>query len=98
MSLVLVSTLEVFEVVDESRALIAIGGCTGCLHTIGHAWRSTGEDSNAGQQDVVLLEAVKELVEIWTTKVSHRAQSSEQTPARQLLEVPLTDVLCTKIV
>ena len=45
------------------------------------------------QQEVLLLEAVEESVEVWPSKVSHRAQSSEQTLARDLLEMTLTDVL-----
>ena len=65
--------------VKEGRALIAVGHCTGSLHTVGHAWGSAGEDSNLGQQEVLLLEAVKELVEVRPTKVSDSTQSCEQT-------------------
>ena len=79
--------------VQEGRALEAVGDCTSCLHSIGHARWTTGEDSNLREKDVFLLEAVKELVEVWTAKVGHRPQTSEETAARQLLEMPLTDVL-----
>ena len=79
--------------VQEGWALEAVCGRTGFLHSISHPRRPAGEHTNLGQQDVILLEAVKELVEIGTSEVSHRAQSGEKTATRQLLEVPLTDVL-----
>ena len=54
--------------------------------------------TNLRQQEVFLLEAVKEPVEVWSSKVSHRAQSCKQTLARDLLEVTLTDVLQKAII
>ena len=85
--------LEVLEMMDEGRALIAVGSSTGGFHTIGHPRRAAREDSDLWQQNILLLKAIKELSEVWTTKVGHRTQASEQTAARQFLEVPLTDVL-----
>ena len=79
--------------VVESRSLEAVGGGTGSLHTIGHARRATGEHTNLGEQDVLLLEVVKELVEVRTSEVIDGSQSSEQALARQPLEVTLADVL-----
>ena len=78
---------------DEGRALKAVSSSAGCLHTIGHPRWTAGEDSDLRQQDILLLKAIEELSEVWTTKVSHRAQAGEQTAARQFLEVALTDVL-----
>ena len=78
---------------EEGRAFKAVGGSTGSLHAIGHAWGPTGEHTNLGQKDVLLLEVVKELVEVWTPKVSDGTESSEQALPRQPLEVALTDVL-----
>ena len=78
---------------EEGRALEAVGGSTGSLHAVGHARGTTGEDTDLGQQDVLLLKVVKELVEVWTTKVGDGSEASEQTLARQPLEVTLTDVL-----
>lgn len=85
--------LEVLIVVEEGRSLEAVGDSTGSLHTIGHARRPTGEHSNLGKKDVLLLQVVKELVEVWTTKMSDSSKSSEQTLATQPLKVTLTDVL-----
>ena len=79
--------------VEEGRSLKAVGNSTGSLHTIGHPRWAAGEDSDAWQQDILLLEAIKELGEVRTTKVSDGAKTSEQTPSRYLLEVPLTNVL-----
>ena len=78
---------------EEGRALEAVGDCTSSLHSVGHAWRSAGEHTNLRQKAVLFLETVKELVEIWSPKVSDGPQSSEETATRQLLEVTLTDVL-----
>ena len=78
--------------VDEGRTLKAVGGSTGSLHSIGHSRWSTREDTNLGKKNV-LLEVVKELVEVGTTKVGGTTKTSEQTLARQLLEVTLADVL-----
>lgn len=80
----------------EGRTFKAVGGSAGSLHTIGHARRATGEHTNLGQQDVLLLEVVKELVEVWTAKVSDGTEASEQTLARQPLEVALADVLWSR--
>ena len=88
--------LEVLVVVEEGRSLEAVGGSAGSLHTVGHAWGTAGEHANLGKQDVFLLEVVKELVEVWTPKVGDGTQSSEQTLARQPLEVALADVLENK--
>ena len=79
--------------VDEGGALKAVGGSAGFLHAIGHARWAAGEDTNLGQKDVLFLEVVKEGVEVWTTEMSDRTQTGEQAAARQLLEVPLTNVL-----
>ena len=78
---------------DESRAFKAVGGSTGSFNSICHSRWSTREDTNLGEKDVLLLEVVKELVEVWTTKVGGATETSKQTLARDLLEVPLTDVL-----
>ena len=85
--------LEVLEMVDEGRTLKAVGGSTGSLHSIGHSRWSTREDTNLGKKNVLFLEVVKELVEVGTTKVGGTTKTSEQTLARQLLEVTLADVL-----
>ena len=85
--------LEVFEMMKERWAFIAVGGSTGSLHTIGHSRWSTREDTDLGQENVLFLEDVKELVEVWTTKVGDGTKTSKQTLARQLLEVALTDIL-----
>ena len=85
--------LKILIVVDESRAFKAVGGSTGSFNSICHSRWSTREDTNLGEKDVLLLEVVKELVEVWTTKVGGATETSKQTLARDLLEVPLTDVL-----
>ncbi len=77
----------------EGRSLKTVGGSAGSLHTIGHARGSAREHSNLGKKEIFFLEVVKELVEVWTTEVGDSTQSSEQTLARQPLEVALTDVL-----
>ena len=79
--------------VEEGRPLKAVGGSASSLHTIGHARGTTGEHTNLGKQDVLFLKVVEELVEVWTPEVGDGSQSSEQTLARQLLEVALADVL-----
>jgi hypothetical protein len=79
--------------VEEGRAFETVNGSTGSFHTIGHARWATGEHTNLGQQAVLLLKVVEELVEVWTAKVSDGAETSEQTLAGQPLEVTLTDVL-----
>ena len=81
---------------EEGWALEPVRGSTCLLHSIGHARWTTGEHTNLGQEDVIFLEAVKELVEIRTAKVGHRTQTSEKTFARQFLEMPLTDILKEK--
>ena len=78
---------------EESWALVAVGNGTSSLHSIGHPRWATGEHSNLWQKAILLLETVKELVEVWPAKVSDGFQSSEETATRQLLEVALTDVL-----
>ena len=80
--------------VDEGWTLKAVGGSAGSLHSIGHSRWSTREDTNLGKEDVLFLEVVKELVEVGTTKVGGATKTSEQTLARQLLEMTLADVLC----
>ena len=79
--------------VKEGRSLKPVGDSTGSLHTIGHARGAAGEHSNLGKKDVLFLQVVKKLVEVGTSKVSDSSKSSEQTLARQPLEVTLTDVL-----
>ena len=59
--------------VEEGWAFIAVGGSTGSVHTIGHAWWTTGEHANLWQQDVLLLEVVEKRVEVWTAKVGDGA-------------------------
>ena len=88
--------LEVLKVVEESWTLITVGGSAGFLNTIGHAWGATGEDTDLRQKDIFFLKVVKEGIEVRTTKVGYRAQTSEQAAARNLLEVPLTNVLRIK--
>ena len=85
--------LEVFIVMKEGRSFKAVGGSAGSLHSIGHSRWSTREDTNLGKEDVLFLEIVKERIEVGTTKVSDSTKTSEQTLARQLLEITLTDVL-----
>ena len=82
--------------VDESWTFEAVGGGTGCLNSIGHSRWSTREDTNLREKDIFFLEVVKELVEVWTTKVRGTTKTSEQTLARDLLEVTFTDVLRKK--
>lgn len=65
--------LEVLIVVEEGWALKTVGGSTGSIHTIGHAWWTTGEHADLWQQDVLLLEVVEECVEVWTAKVGDGA-------------------------
>ncbi len=77
----------------ECRSLEPVGGSTGSVHTVCHPWGAAGEHSNAGKENVLFLEIVKELVVVGTTEMSDGSQSSEQTLARQLLEVTLADVL-----
>ena len=77
----------------EGGPFKAVGSSASSLHTVGHAWGTTGEHTNLGKKDVLLLEVVKELVEVWTAEVGDGTQSSEQTLARQPLEVALADVL-----
>ena len=79
--------------VDEGRTLEAVGGSTGILHTVGHPRWAAGEHTNLRKVDVVFLQVIEEGVEVGATKVGDRAQASEQTAARQLLKVPLADVL-----
>ena len=87
------NALKVLKVVEEGRSLKAVGGSAGSLHTIGHARWPTREHSNLRKKDVLFLQVVKELVEVWTTKVGDSSKSSEQTLARQPLKVTLADVL-----
>lgn len=82
--------------VDKGWAIVAIGGCTGIFHTIGHAWWTTGEHTNLWQGEVFFLEVVKEGVEVRSTKMGDGAKTSKQTATRQPLEVALTDVLYRK--
>ena len=89
-------SLEVLKVMKEGWSLKAVGGSTGSLHSIGHSRWSTREDTNLGKSDVLFLEVVEELVEVGTTKVGDSSKTSEQTLARQLLEIALTDVLKCK--
>ena len=70
-----------------------VNSCASSIYAIGHAWGTTGEHTNLGKKDVLFLEVVKELVKVWTTKVSDGTQSSEQTLARNLLEMTFADVL-----
>ena len=82
MSIVFCDHSEVLIVVQEGRSLKAVGNSTGSLHPIGHPRWATGEDTNAWQQDILLLETIKERGKVRTTKVSDRAKASEQTPSR----------------
>lgn len=84
--------LEVLEVMVESRTFISVSSRTGSLNILSHSRWTTGEYTNLRQQVVLFLEVVEESVEVWSAKVSHRAQSCEQTLARDLLEVTLTNV------
>ena len=86
-------SLEVFVMVDECRTLEAVGYGTSCFDTICHARWTTREYSYLWKQLVFNLQSIKELGEVRTTKVSYGPKPSEETAARQLLEVPLTDVL-----
>ena len=79
--------------VDEGWTLKAVGGSAGSLHSIGHPRWSTREDTNLGEENVLFLKVVKELVEVRTTKVGGTTKTSKQTLSRQLLEVTLTDIL-----
>ena len=77
----------------EGWSLVAVGGSAGILHFVGHTGWSAGKHTDLGQIFILLLQVVKEGVEVGTTKVSYRAQASEQAATGKLLEVPLTDVL-----
>ena len=78
---------------DECWTFETVCSGTGGLHSIGHSRWSTREDTNLGEKDVLFLEVVKELVEVWTTKVGGTTETGEQTLAGELLKVALTDVL-----
>ena len=41
--------LEVLIVVEEGWSLKAVGSSTGSIHTIGHAWWTTGEHADLWQ-------------------------------------------------
>ena len=84
---------EVLVVVDEGGTFKPVSGSTGRFHAIGHSRRAAGEDSDLRQHDVLLLKVVEEAVEVWTPEVSYCLETSEQTASRELLEVPLTNVL-----
>ena len=75
------TSLEIFIMVEEGRAFEAVGGSTSSLHAIGHARWATREDTNLGKKNVFFLQVVKELVEVWTSKVGDRTKSSEQALA-----------------
>ena len=79
--------------VKEGRALEAVGGSASIFHTVGHPRWAAGEDTNLWQLDILFLQVVEEGLEVRATKVGDGTQASEQTAARQLLEVPLADVL-----
>ena len=56
-------------------------------------WSVRVDLTNLGHKEMLFLKAIKEAVEVWSAKVSYRTQASEQTLARNLLEVTLTNVL-----
>ena len=61
--------LEVLKVVDKGWALKVVGGSTGFIHTIGHAWWTTGEHTDLWKAEVFFLEVVKEDVKVRAAKV-----------------------------
>ena len=77
---------------DESRTLESVGSSTGGFHSVGHAGRTTGEGTDLGEKDVLLLQAVKEGVEVRTTKVGDCPETGEERSSRDSLEVTLSDV------
>ena len=79
--------------VDKGGPFKAICRRAGLIHSIGQTWRSTGEHSNLGQTNVLILEAVEEGLECRAAKVCDRAKTSEQTASRYLLELSLADIL-----
>ena len=79
--------------VDEGRSIVAVGGCTRFLHSLGHSRRTTGEDSNLWKMVVLFLKVVKEPDEVGSSEMGHSLQSSEEGAIGDLLEVTLTDVL-----
>lgn len=84
--------------VDKGRPLESVGGLACVLHTLGHARRATGEDPNLREVVVLLLQVVKEALEVRTPKVGHCAQASEEGLVGDLLEVALTDVLHREVI
>ena len=74
----LICDLIVHVTVVEGRTLEAVGGSTGSLHSVGHSRWSTREDTNLGEENVLFLEVVKELVEIWTTEVGESTKTGKQ--------------------
>ena len=81
---------------EEGWPFKAVSDGAGGFHTICHPWWTAGEHANLWKQDILLLEAVEELVEVRTAKVGYGAQSCEETAPGQLLEVLLADVLHEK--
>ena len=92
-TIIIITLSKVHVVVDEGWTLKAVGGGTSSLHAIGHSRWSTREDTNLGKENVLLLEVVKELVEVRTTKVGGTTKTSEQVFTRKFLEAILTDIL-----
>ena len=82
--------------VNKGRTLEPVGDGTRGFHTVGHPWRAAGEKADFWQGNILLLEAVEELVEVRTAKVSDGFQTRKETASRELLEVVLTDVLQKK--
>ena len=65
--------------VDKGRTLEPVGDGTRGFHAVGHPRRAAGEEADFWQGNILLLEAVEELVEVWTTKVSDGSQTSKET-------------------
>lgn len=65
--------------VQEGRTLKTVSDSTSSFHTIRHARWAAREDANLWEQHIFLLEAVKELVKVGTTKVGYSPQTSEET-------------------
>ena len=79
--------------VDEGRSIVAVGGGTSFLHSLGHSRRTTGEDSDLRKMVVLFLKVVEEPDEVGSSEMGHSLQSSEEGAIGDLLEVTLTDVL-----
>ena len=85
--------LKILKMVDERWPFKAVCCRAGLVHSGGHSRWSAGEHPDLWQDDMFLLEVVKECLEVRAAKVCDGAKASEQATARELLEMPLTNIL-----